>query len=113
LGTKGTVWQYTAIEVASVYAWATLQVTPAATLSDLARTVAADLAARGWRLEWILSDNASEFPSTVFGQTVARLGAQNTLSPLLQHPAGPHRPLDPRPHPEAVLGTAKLWHNKR
>jgi transposase len=26
-GTKGTVWQYTAIDVASAYAWATLQVT--------------------------------------------------------------------------------------
>jgi hypothetical protein len=29
-GTKGTVWQYTAIDVASAYAWATLQ-SPAAT----------------------------------------------------------------------------------
>jgi hypothetical protein len=26
-GTKGTLWQYTAIDVASAYAWATLQVT--------------------------------------------------------------------------------------
>jgi hypothetical protein len=50
-GTKGTVWQYTAIDVASAYTWATLQVTrrnPWATwTSALARTVAADLAARG------------------------------------------------------------------
>jgi hypothetical protein len=28
-GTKGTVWQYTAIDVTSAYAWATLQVTAA------------------------------------------------------------------------------------
>jgi hypothetical protein len=28
-GTKGTVWQYTAIDVASAYTWATLQVTRA------------------------------------------------------------------------------------
>ena len=27
-GTKGTVWQYTAIDVASAYTWAELHVTP-------------------------------------------------------------------------------------
>ena len=78
-GTKGTVWQYTAIDVASAYAWATLQVTrrnPSATwTSQLARTVAADLAQRGWKLERVMSDNASEFRSAVFGQTVAKLSA--------------------------------------
>ena len=74
-GTKGTVWQYTAIDVASAYTWATLQVTrrnPSATwTSALARTVAADLAARGWKLERVMSDNASEFRSATFQQTVA------------------------------------------
>jgi hypothetical protein len=64
-GTKGTVWQYTAIDVASAYTWATLQVTrcnPSAVWTGaLARMVAADLAERGWRLERVLSDNASEF----------------------------------------------------
>jgi hypothetical protein len=25
----------------------------------------------------------------------------------------PYRPLDPRPHPQAVLGKAKLWHKRR
>ena len=63
-GTKGTVWQYTAIDVASAYTWATLQVTrrnPSATwTSQLARHVAADLARRGWRLERVMSDNAQE-----------------------------------------------------
>jgi transposase len=53
-GTKGTVWQYTAIDVASAYAWATLQVTrrnPSAHwTSALAQKVAADLAKRGWKL---------------------------------------------------------------
>jgi hypothetical protein len=57
-GTKGTVWQYTAIDVASAYTWATLQVTrrnPSAQwTSQLARTVAADLAARGWQLERVI-----------------------------------------------------------
>jgi transposase InsO family protein len=82
-GTKGTVWQYTAIDVASASAWATLQVTrrnPSATwTSQLARTVAADLAERGWKLERVMSDNASEFRSAVFGQTVATLGARHSF----------------------------------
>jgi hypothetical protein len=77
------VWQYTAIDVASAYTWATLQVTrrnPSALwTSALARQVASDLAARGWRLERVMSDNASEFRSSVFQQTVARLGARHTF----------------------------------
>jgi transposase InsO family protein len=82
-GTKGTLWQYTAIDVASAYTWATLQVThrnPSATwTSALARTVAADLAARGWRLERVMSDNASEFRSSVFQQTIAKLKARHSF----------------------------------
>jgi transposase InsO family protein len=82
-GTKGTVWQYTAIDVASAYTWATLQVTrrnPSATwTSQLARQVASDLAARGWRLERVMSDNASEFRSATFQQTIATLGARQTF----------------------------------
>jgi transposase InsO family protein len=82
-GTKGTVWQYTAIDVASAYTWATLQVTrrnPSAVwTSALARTVAADLAERGWKLERVMSDNASEFRSAVFGQTAAKLGARHSF----------------------------------
>ncbi len=66
LAPSATVWQYTAIDVASAYAWATLQVTrrnPSATwTSALARRVAADLAARGWRLERVMSDNAQRVP---------------------------------------------------
>ncbi|MGH2652945.1 MAG: hypothetical protein ACRDHV_01165 [Actinomycetota bacterium] len=50
-GTRGTVWQYTAIDVASACAWAELHVTPrnpsARWTSHLARVVAGDLAARG------------------------------------------------------------------
>jgi transposase InsO family protein len=82
-GTKGTVWQYTAIDVASAYTWATLQVTrrnPSAHwTSQLARQVAADLARRGWRLERVMTDNASEFRSATFQQTVARLGARHSF----------------------------------
>ena len=82
-GTKGTVWQYTAIDVASAYTWATLQVTrrnPSATwTSALARQVAADLASRGWKLERVMSDNASEFRSATFAQTIAKLKARQTF----------------------------------
>jgi hypothetical protein len=82
-GTKGTVWQYTAIDVASASTWATLQVTrrnPSAQwTSALARRIAADLAARGWQLERVLTDNAQEFRSGVFQQTVAALGARHSF----------------------------------
>jgi transposase InsO family protein len=82
-GTKGTVWQYTAIDVASAYTWATLQVTrrnPSAQwTSALARTVAADLAARGWKLERVMSDNAQEFRSATFQVTIAALGARHSF----------------------------------
>ena len=79
-GTKGTVWQYTAIDVASAYSWAELHTTPrnpsAKWTSRLARRVAADLAARGWELETVMTDNGSEFRSREFGATVAELGAE-------------------------------------
>src|ERR671919_2647405 len=80
-GPRGVVWQYTAIDVGSAYCWAELHVTPrnpsARWTSHLARTVAADLSRRGWRLEATMSDNASEFRSSEFEHAVARLGARH------------------------------------
>ena len=100
VGDKGTVWQYTAIDVASAYTWATLQVTrrnPSATwTSQLARQVAADLATRGWTLERVMSDNASEFRATVFGQAIAGLG------PVIASSA-----------PAAPRSTAHKWRSSR
>jgi transposase InsO family protein len=82
-GTAGRVWQYTAIDLASSYVWAELATTPlnpsARKTSSLARRVAADLAAVGWRLERVLTDNGSEFRSAEFGSTVAALGARQTF----------------------------------
>jgi transposase InsO family protein len=82
-GTAGRVWQYTAIDVASSYVWAELATTPlnpsALRTSALARRVAADLRAHGWRLERVLTDNGSEFRSSVFGATVRELGAVQTF----------------------------------
>jgi transposase InsO family protein len=82
-GTTGAIWQLTAIDVYSSYAWADLVVCPhenptAAQTSKLARRVAHDLRAAGWRLERVLSDNGNEFRSLAFPDTLARLGARHS-----------------------------------
>jgi transposase InsO family protein len=83
-GTKGSVWQLSALDVASSYAWTELVSCPhgnptGAQTSKLARRVAAELQAAGWRLERVLSDNGGEFRSTEFRATVDQLGARHTL----------------------------------
>jgi transposase InsO family protein len=70
-GSKGPVWQITAIDTYSSFAWADLLVTPAAgptveQTSALARRVARDLQHAGWRLERVLSDNGNEFGRQAF-----------------------------------------------
>jgi hypothetical protein len=70
-GTKGSVWQLTAIDVASSFAWAELVSCPhghptGVQTSKLARSVCGDLAQAGWRLERMLSDNGGEFRSAEF-----------------------------------------------
>jgi transposase InsO family protein len=78
-GTKGRVWQYTAIDVASSYTWAEVHVTPlnpaARHTSGLVERVAGELATAGWQLRAVLSDNGSEFRSATYRQAVARTGA--------------------------------------
>lgn len=78
-GTKGTLWQYTAIDVASSYLWAELHATaknPSARwTSELARHVAYELSRRGWKLQAVTTDNGSEFASSTFAESVARLGS--------------------------------------
>jgi transposase InsO family protein len=84
-GTKGSIWQLTAIDIASSFAWAELVVckegTPAnpdaRQTSKLARRVAIDLREAGWRLERLLSDNGSEFKGE-FTRTVGKLKAEHT-----------------------------------
>jgi transposase InsO family protein len=83
-GTKGAVWQLTALDVCSSFAWAELVSCPrgnptGAQTSKLARRVAAELSAAGWRLERVLTDNGGEFRSTTFRDTLDRLGAGHTL----------------------------------
>jgi transposase InsO family protein len=82
-GTKGAVWQLTAIDIYSAFAWAELVrcqegAPDQAQTSRLARRVAKDLRRAGWRLERALSDNGSEFQRPVFSDTVADLGAEHS-----------------------------------
>jgi transposase InsO family protein len=65
-GSKGPVWQITAIDTYSSFAWAELVVTgpkgPTTTqTSVLAHRVASELKQAGWRLERVLTDNGTEF----------------------------------------------------
>jgi transposase InsO family protein len=79
-GTKGTVWQYTAIDVASAYTWAELHTSERNPRSrharELLHRVAAALAAAGWKLQQVSTDNGSEFRAREFRTAVGALGAQ-------------------------------------
>jgi transposase InsO family protein len=74
-GVKGPVWQITAIDTYSSFAWAELVVTgpkgpSAGQTSALAHRVASELQAAGWRLERVLSDNGGEFGPHAFTATL-------------------------------------------
>ena len=81
-GSRGRTWQYTAIDVASSYTWATLHNTPrnpaARHTAALAQQVAADLARHGWPLQRVSTDNTSEFTGTTFRQALAHAGVRHT-----------------------------------
>jgi transposase InsO family protein len=82
-GTKGTCWQYTAIDAHSSFCWAELHTSeknPRVSFTTaLARRVAGDLSAAGWRLEAVTSDNGSEFRNAGFTAEVTKLGARHRL----------------------------------
>ena len=82
-GVRATVWQYTAIDVGPAYTWPELHSTarnPSARwTSRLASRVAKDLSTRGWRLEAVMNDNASEFRSKEFKNTLQHLGARQVF----------------------------------
>jgi len=70
-GSKGPVWQITAIDTYSSFAWADLVVTPDAgptveQTSKLARRIARELQDAGWQLERVLTDNGNEFGRRAF-----------------------------------------------
>lgn len=79
-GTKGRVWQHSAIDVASSFTWAEIHVTPlnpaARHTSALVHRVAAERAVAGWKLQAVSTDNGSEFRSQEFRRAVRATGAQ-------------------------------------
>jgi transposase InsO family protein len=80
---RGAVWQLTAIDVASSFAWAELVTCPRGNptgeqTSKLARRVAGELRAAGWQLERVLSDNGGEYRSRSFRSTLDELGTRHT-----------------------------------
>lgn len=82
-GTAGAVWQLTACDTFSSYAWAELVVCPDGNptqpqTSAFARRVAHQLQGAGWRLERVLTDNGNEFSAGRFGRTIGELGATQT-----------------------------------
>ena len=85
-GTKGVVWQYTAIDAASAFTWAELHVRPrnpdVRFASALARRVARELAAAGWQLARVSTDGGNEFRGEAFAAELERLGSRCTrISP--------------------------------
>jgi transposase InsO family protein len=79
-GSKGSVWQYTAVDVASAYCWAELHSSARNPRSrhcqDLIHRVAHELAQAGWKLQTVSTDNGSEFASGEFRAAVERDGAR-------------------------------------
>jgi transposase InsO family protein len=79
-GTKGTVWQYTAIDVASAFCWAELHTSErnprARHTRELLHRVARELAAAGWKLREVTTDNGSEFRARHFRDGVDALDAR-------------------------------------
>jgi len=79
--TRGQIWQYTAIDVASSYTWAQLAATshnPSPVLtSELAHRVAGDLTANGWDWTAATTDNGNEFRAHLFTNTLEALGVEH------------------------------------
>ena len=79
-GSKGTVWQYTASDVASGFLWAELHASErnprARWTAELVHRVARELKAADWKLGEVTTDNGSEFRSQRFRGTVSGLGAR-------------------------------------
>ena len=81
--TNGAVWQITAIDTYSSYAWVDLIRAPTTGVQaeqtiPLARRVAKELAAAGWQLERVLSDNGNEFRALRFTDAITKLGARHS-----------------------------------
>ena len=81
-GTRGAVWQLTAIDTYSSFAWAELVRCDGAgpdwrQTSRFAARVARDLRHAGWHLDRVLSDNGNEFRGG-FEPAINKIGAHHT-----------------------------------
>src|SRR3954454_7711453 len=81
-GAKDPIWQLSAIDCYSSYAWAELIACPTGQprseqTSRFAHHVAADLKRAGWRLERALTDNGNEWRA-LFTRTIEAVGATQT-----------------------------------
>lgn len=76
---QSTVWQYTAIDVASSFVWAQTHTTNHAPskvhTTALVHQVATDLAHWGWKLQSVSTDSGNEFRNRLFTDAVRSLGA--------------------------------------
>lgn len=79
--TRGHIWQYTAIDVASSWTWAELHATqrnPSASItSQLAHRVAQDLTRWGWDWKAATTDNGNEYRAATFRDTLTSLGVDH------------------------------------
>jgi transposase InsO family protein len=79
-GSKGSVWQYTAIDVASGFTWGELHASERNPRSrhcqSLLHRLAHELALAGWKLQAVCTDNGSEFVSGQFKGAVEGHGAR-------------------------------------
>ena len=79
--TPAMVWQYTAIDVASSFVWASLHATahnPSAThTTALVHQVAADLTRWGWTLHAVTTDRGTEFRNHAFTTAVTSHDAEH------------------------------------
>ena len=79
-GSKGSVWQYTAIDVASGYTWAELHTSQRNHRSRhcqaLLHRLAHEPALAGWKLQTVTTDNGSEFVNHDFGNAVQAAGGR-------------------------------------
>ncbi|MEA2144350.1 MAG: hypothetical protein QOI64_2780 [Solirubrobacteraceae bacterium] len=90
-GTKGVVWQLTAIDTYSSFAWAELVRCDGpgpdqCQISRFAQRVARTLRHAGWQMARVITDNGNEFQSR-FRAAIEALGARQT-----KIRAGRHRP---------------------
>jgi transposase len=120
-GTDGAIWQLTAIDVYSSYAWGELvsekgHTVSARNTSRFARRVASELQSAGWQLERFLSDNGNEFKGE-FSALTTTLGAAHTRihagTPADQRPCRGATQDDPRRVLAARLRALPLPHAHR